>query len=119
MKIILVIVGATAVAWWFLSQPKQRAYDELRAFLNEQPKIIDVRTPEEFMTDHVKGAINIPVNEVSARLGELGGQQQPIGVYCRSGQRSERAKKALEQAGYKQVVNLGGLQFVQELLKSH
>ena len=53
--------------------------------------VIDVRTPEEFSGNHFPDAINIPLNELSQRLGEIKLMKQPIVVYCRSGNRSEMA----------------------------
>jgi phage shock protein E len=76
--------------------------------------LLDVRTPEEFASGHVDGAINIPHTEVPNRIDEIrelvGGEaHKPVVVYCRSGRRSGIAKKALERAGFDRVTNLGGL----------
>lgn len=72
-------------------------------------KVVDVRTPEEFKGGHYPGAVNIPLQEIDARLQEFGDQQKPIVVYCHSGSRSGRAKTLLEAAGYRDVTNGGGL----------
>ena len=76
--------------------------------------ILDVRTPEEFAGGHVDGAVNIPVDELDAKLEEVesltgGDKNKPLIVYCRSGARAGRAKKKLLRSGYTQVTNLGGL----------
>ena len=67
---------------------------------------IDVREPEEFVLSHVSGAINIPLGELetSEVLNKLD-SDEPIVVYCRSGNRSEHAKKYLKNIGYNNVVN--------------
>lgn len=70
--------------------------------------VVDVRTPEEFKTGHLPGAVNIPVADVEARIAEFGDKTKPVVVYCRSGNRSGRAKLMLEKAGYTDVVNGGG-----------
>lgn len=75
--------------------------------------LLDVRTPEEFASGHVEGALNIDHSQVSARLEEIAGlvegdRHKPIVVYCRSGRRSGLAKQTLEAAGFDRVTNLGG-----------
>ena len=71
---------------------------------------IDVRSAEEYATEHVSPAVNIPHTEIAARIGEVTTDKDAeIYLYCRSGRRSGLAKDVLEQAGYTNVVNLGGL----------
>lgn len=70
-------------------------------------RLVDVRTPEEFDAGHIDGAVNIPVQDLPARMDELGRKDEPIVVYCRSGARSGSAKRTLEAAGYTKVVDLG------------
>lgn len=71
--------------------------------------LIDVRTPDEFASGHIEGAVNIPVEEISGRLDEIPGDA-PIVVYCRSGNRSAAAARILTDAGYAPVYDLGGIQ---------
>jgi rhodanese-related sulfurtransferase len=70
--------------------------------------LIDVRTPEEFASGHIDGAVNIPVDSLQNRLNEVP-DDQPIVVYCRSGNRSATASQILAQAGYTHIYDLGGL----------
>ncbi len=70
--------------------------------------LIDVRTPEEFASGHIQGAINIPVDALAGRLSEVPASQ-PVVVYCRSGNRSATASQILAQAGYSRVYDLGGI----------
>lgn len=72
-------------------------------------KIVDVRTYDEFIEEAYPNAINIPVDEVPARLNEFGQLDTPIIVYCASGARSAYAARMLKSIGYKDVVNAGGL----------
>lgn len=69
--------------------------------------LLDVRTPEEFAAGHLPGALNIPVQKLGDRMAELPARDRPIVVYCRSGQRSRRAVRALREAGYVEVHDLG------------
>jgi phage shock protein E len=76
--------------------------------------LIDVRTPEEYATRHIDGAVNIPVDALKDRLGDVdkltGGEKgKPIVVYCQAGGRAGRAKTILVEAGHPQVENLGGI----------
>ena len=72
---------------------------------------IDVRTAEEFNADHVDGAVNIPYGEINSRIAEVTeNKDELIYVYCRSGRRSGIAKDTLDEAGFSNVVNLGGLE---------
>ena len=77
-------------------------------------KIIDVRSPGEFAAGHYPGAINIPLDEVAYRIGELQDIGKPIIAYCKSGTRSSMAVSLLKQYGIQEVYNGGALQ---DLLK--
>lgn len=71
--------------------------------------LIDVRTPEEFAAGHIPGALNIPYDELPARLHELEGRQgEEIVVYCRTGRRANIAEQALAEAGFLNVRDLAG-----------
>jgi phage shock protein E len=71
---------------------------------------IDVRSAEEYNTEHVTAAANIPYTEISGRIGEVTGDKDAlIYVYCRSGRRSGIAQNTLAEAGFTNVINLGGL----------
>ena len=76
--------------------------------VEEGGQLIDVRTPGEFATGHIKGAVNIPLNTLSDRLGELD-KSTGVVLYCRSGQRSGNAARVLEAAGFQNVHNLGAM----------
>jgi phage shock protein E len=72
---------------------------------------IDVRTAEEYAAGHVSQAVNIPYEEITRRIGEVTTDQDAlIYVYCRSGRRSGIAEEALREAGFSNVVNVGGLE---------
>jgi rhodanese-related sulfurtransferase len=68
--------------------------------------LLDVRTPGEFAAGHIPGAVNVPVDELRSRLGELP-RDRPLAVYCQVGQRGYLATRILRQAGF-QAANLGG-----------
>lgn len=70
--------------------------------------LLDVRTPEEFADGHIVDAANIAVETLASRLDEVP-DDQPIVVYCRSGNRSAQAARILQQAGYTNIYDLGGI----------
>lgn len=67
--------------------------------MSNQQTIVDVRTPGEFMGGHVAGSINIPLQEIQARLDELKALPQPIVLCCASGNRSGQATAFLKNQG--------------------
>jgi len=71
-------------------------------------KIVDVRTPEEFARGAYPGAVNIPLAALPRRLDEIP-RGKPVVVYCASGMRSAAARRTLEEAGYAEVLDAGGL----------
>jgi len=70
-------------------------------------RLVDVRTPGEFAAGHLPGAINIPLQELDSRLGELARKETPVVLYCRSGRRSSSAARTLKSAGFAAVHDLG------------
>lgn len=72
--------------------------------------ILDVRTQEEYDAGHIPGALLIPDYEVKERAeGELPDKEQIILVYCRSGNRSKKAAAQLEEMGYSNIKEFGGI----------
>lgn len=76
------------------------------------PTIIDVRTPMEFSSDHAKGAINIPLNEIPDQLDKIRSMKKPIVLCCASGGRSGQAHNFLERNGVSDTYNGGGFYWV-------
>jgi phage shock protein E len=71
--------------------------------------VLDVRTPEEFASGHIPGAVNIPHDQLPNRLAELAGaKSKDVVVYCRSGRRSAMAQETLSAQGFKSVLHLEG-----------
>ncbi len=75
----------------------------------DAPLILDVRSVEEYRLGHVSSAINIPYQQIGARLNELTpSRDRDIVVYCESGPRAETAEARLRQAGFGRVYHLDG-----------
>jgi phage shock protein E len=74
------------------------------------PVWIDVRSVEEYKTDHIDGDLNIPHSEIKVEeLAAKYGKDAEIMLYCRSGNRAGQAKAALEAAGFSKVTNAGSI----------
>ena len=65
----------------------------------KQGTIVDVRSYGEFMGGNVAGSINIPLNEIPERIGELKKLKAPLVLCCASGSRSGQAHHFLSQQG--------------------
>ncbi|MFI7131398.1 rhodanese-like domain-containing protein [Nonomuraea sp. NPDC050153] len=76
---------------------------------NPDVSVVDVRTPAEFASAHIDGAINLPLDQIEGHLRrivtEAGGR---LLLICQSGSRAERARSALHDAGPADVVVLEG-----------
>lgn len=88
----------------------------LAASAAEQPLLLDVRTSQEFASGHIPGAVNIPVDDLRSRFGELP-RDRKIAAYCQVGQRGYLATRILLQAGFS-AANVGGGYKAYQLFKS-
>ena len=71
------------------------------------PLAVDVRTPREHDEKSVAGSVNIPLNQLAERLGELPADR-PLLVYCAGGYRSSIAASLLQRAGFAHVSEIAG-----------
>ncbi len=93
------------------TQNEEITADQARNYIGTQTpgslQLIDVRQPKEYETDHIPGAILIPLNDLPRRLGEIAADRNTT-VYCRSGARSRAACQLLSEYKFKNVLNLQG-----------
>jgi phage shock protein E len=85
------------------------AASTIKDMIKAGAKIIDVRSAGEFADESYPGAVNIPLNILSAKQDELGPKDGSIVLYCASGARSAQAARILKQAGFTNAVNAGGI----------
>ena len=69
--------------------------------------VLDVRSPEEFKEGHVPGAVNIPYDQMAARMSEVP-KDKDVVLYCRSGRRAGIAADVLQANGYTRLSHLEG-----------
>lgn len=86
---------------------KQVRVSEVRALVESESYIVDVREPNEFANGAIKGAVNIPLSQLRERMHEIP-KDIPVYVHCRSAQRSYNAVMALVNSGYENVYNISG-----------
>jgi len=77
------------------------------ALVAQGATLVDVRTPGEWQSGHIEGAVLIPIDELGGRLGEIP-RDRTVVVYCASGARSAQAAAVLGAAGYT-VRDLGSI----------
>lgn len=70
---------------------------------------LDVRTPEEYREGHIPGSKNVPLQSIDKVAGMIDNKATPIFVHCLSGARSRQAAAVLQQLGYTNVKNIGGI----------
>lgn len=101
--------GAAISALMVFKRLGQISSKQARELVKSGAKLVDVRSPAEFVSGHIPGAVNMPVNEIGSRFEHLGAKDKPVIVYCASGTRSALARSVLKGKGFAQVFNLGSM----------
>ena len=97
-------------------QGKQAVTKQLTS--ESQMLVIDVRTTEEWQSGHLSDAHHIEWQAIGNKIISLADHKDAIiYLYCRSGNRSGKAMTILKQQGYTNVINAGGIDQAQLLLK--
>ena len=81
----------------------------IQSKVSEGGQLIDVRSAMEFSQGALEGAINMPIDRFQF-LKDTIDNTKPVLLYCRTGARSGMVKKYLDQLGFNQVHNIGGIQ---------
>ena len=110
-KLFTAVLSATAIAVPFFASANTAPQTEQSAVQPVKAKgvWIDVRSAEEFNAGHLQDAVNIPHDQILARIQAVSPDKNaPVNLYCRSGRRAEAALTELKNAGYTNVTNHGG-----------
>ena len=78
--------------------------------------IVDVRTPQEYQASNIEGSINIEWQDILDASNLVKTKKDNIILYCRSGNRSGKALKILEENGYTNVINAGSINNASKIL---
>ena len=68
----------------------------------KQALLVDVREPGEYVSGHIKGAINIPLRDLTQNLNQIP-KNRPVMLYCSTGYRTAMGVMALQMLGYRNV----------------
>jgi len=117
MKHVVYLISVTLIFSCSFSDDLPEGSPPISELIKNGAKVYDVRSLGEWEKDHYKDAIHFPVDEVGARISEFGDKDDVIIVHCAAGVRSGRAKGILEEAGYKNVINVGGLSDLRHALE--
>jgi phage shock protein E len=72
---------------------------DFKALVQDGAVIVDVRSPQEYKSGHIRNSRNIPVDQIKSKANELKKLGKPVITVCRSGSRSSMAKSILASAG--------------------
>ena len=116
--IVLVMAFSSTVIYSqnIIPVTKSRTTQKTKQTTKNETFYVDVRTPAEFAQGSVKGAINIPLDQIENQLAKFKGKKNIV-VFCRSGNRSSQAKVILEQNGFTNIKNGGSWEDVNAKLK--
>ena len=92
------------------------AAPDYKKLLQDGATIIDVRSVGEFQSGHIKGSINIPLQNLSQGMSKLK-KDKPVITCCASGMRSASAKNILKSSGFAEVHNGGGWMSLQNKIR--
>jgi rhodanese-related sulfurtransferase len=120
-KIVFIVLVMTFSRTVIYSQnkipvTKSRTAQKTKQITKNETFYVDVRTTAEFAQGSVKGAINIPLDQIENQLAKFKGKKNIV-VFCRSGNRSSQAKVILEQNGFTNIKNGGSWEDVNAKLK--
>jgi hydroxyacylglutathione hydrolase len=73
----------------------------------DPPLLLDIRNPREWLTRHIDGSVNIPLNHLRERIGEIP-RDRRIAVHCAGGYRSSIAASILHQYGITHLIEMAG-----------
>lgn len=113
LLVIAAVASGTMLLWSFFGSRVSGISEintlEATRLMNEDALMLDVREDNEWAVGHIPNAKHIRLGQLSDQLSQLEKfKDQPIVVYCRSGNRSGRACALLKKAGFANANNLAG-----------
>ena len=88
---------------------------DFQSLIKSGAQIVDVRSPGEYKSGHVRGSVNIPLDTLQNNLSRIS-KSKPVITCCASGMRSGSARSLLLSAGYTEVYNGGSWNRLQSLV---
>jgi len=109
--VAIAAISGGALLWPALAPKGRRATAlQVTQLINRgKTLVLDVRSADEFAASHLRDAKNIPLADLSNRIGELEkSKTRTVVVVCQSGARSDKAVRQLKAAGFEDVLSLEG-----------
>lgn len=112
------IIAAVVAVFFMIKKSGQISAKDALEKLKNGALVIDVRSPGEFNSGHLKTAINIPLDDIETALPKrVKDKNQALLLHCASGMRSGMAKSKLKGMGYTNAFNLGSYGRAESVLK--
>ena len=113
ISVVLLLLVFKGIILGKLFGIKSMDVQELNKRIQQTPNsilLIDVRTPQEFKSGHIKGAKSMPLGQISQQLNSIPDDQRhlPVAVICASGSRSMMGATRIKKAGFKTIFNVSG-----------
>ncbi|HTN65279.1 MAG TPA: rhodanese-like domain-containing protein [Burkholderiaceae bacterium] len=106
---LLLAIAASSVALDAAAAPQTVDVQQAAALQSGGALLIDVRETGEYAEGHAPGSVLIPLGQLQQRLPEIESyKDKPVVLICRSGNRSAKALKQLQQAGFSAASNIDG-----------
>ena len=83
--------------------------EDLFNAIDRDAKLVDVRNPSELMSGKIGESINVPLSLLREEVYKMFKPDDEIMIYCRSGARADAAVEILEDMGFENVTNIGGV----------
>lgn len=120
LTIALITLVVAIVLLTLLKRLGQVSPASAKAYLAGGALVIDVRSPGEFASGHLRNAINIPLAEIETAVPRrVKDKSKVLLLHCQSGMRSGVASKKLKRLGYAHTYNLGSYSRAAQLVGSN
>ena len=111
---VMFVVGALLCCGAAVEAVREYTQEEVLVLIDgegarEGALLLDVRTPGEFASGHLPGAVNIPFDELPGRTEEIAEfRERGVIAYCESGRRAGIAEESLRAAAFPKIGHLQG-----------
>ena len=113
----LILIAALLVGFFLVRRLSLISPDAAVQAVKNGALVIDVRSPSEYASGHLSGTINIPLGDLSARVGTVcPDKNRVLLLHCLSGGRSAIALGTLKSLGYSNARNLGSYSRAESIL---
>jgi phage shock protein E len=115
--VIIVVIGLAL--FYALKRASFVSAAKAQQFLSQGALVVDVRSPGEFSSGKVPGAVNLPLGEIASEAErQLPDKNRVLLLHCLSGTRSAMAQRHLKGLGYVNVHNLGSFGRANQIVRS-